>query len=258
LDWLKPRYSPRLGYYFESLVEFWLRRRFSRQSLVAHLQVKNGQRVLGEFDFLIADSSQQIVHHWEVAVKFYMHYQHPDGHVLWYGPNPRDRLELKLQRLFHHQLALSLLPEAEGALHQAGLKWPVLPRLFLKGYLFYPSTNDWRNQSTMANPTMAELSPHHLRGWWTYLDPFVVPNADLDRRWLYLPRLQWLAPAVSGASNSSLMDYEQLHGFCLDLLQRNQKPPLIAEMVLSEEGRWQEVSRGFVLPQHWPGTHAKQ
>jgi hypothetical protein len=256
LDWLKPRgtrHNPRLGYYFESLVEFWLRHAFAHQVLVPHLQVKNEQRTLGEFDYLLADSSTQIVYHWEVAVKFYLHYQQPDGRVLWYGPNPRDRLDIKLQHLFHHQLALSLRPEAAEALGDVGLAWPVLPRLFLKGYLFYPSNSDWRNHVSFP-----ALSPHHLQGWWTYLDPFVIPHADEDRCWLYLPRLHWLAPAISGESNKGLMNIGQLHSFCLDLLQRNQKPPLIAEMAITEAGDWREVSRGFVVPQYWPRVHAKQ
>ncbi len=253
LDWLKPRYNPRLGYYFESLVEFWLRHAFADQLLVSHLPVKNEQRTLGEFDYLLSDSSKQIIYHWEVAVKFYLHYQQPDGRVLWYGPNPRDRLDIKLQRLLHHQLALSSLPEAAGALRYAGLAGSVLPRLLLKGYLFYPSTQDWRNPSFLP-----ELSPQHLRGWWTYLDPFEIPNAHKERCWLYLPRLQWLAPAVSGESNNGLMNFQQLHSFCLDLLLRNQKPPLIAEMCFTEAGGWQEVSRGFVVPPYWPGINAKQ
>ncbi|MGD8591221.1 MAG: DUF1853 family protein [Gammaproteobacteria bacterium] len=260
LDWLKPRrthYKSRLGYYFESLVEFLLRRAFAHHVLVPHLQVKNQHRTLGEFDYLLADSNTQIVHHWEVAVKFYLHYQHADGRVLWYGPNPRDRLDIKLQHLFHHQLVLSLRPEAAEAFWRAGLgpvsTWPVLPRLFLKGYLFYPSNSDWRNHVSFP-----ALSPHHLRGWWTYLDPFVIPRADEDRRWLYLPRLHWLAPAVSEESNNGLMNIGQLHSFCLDLLQRNQKPPLIAEMAITESGDWREESRGFVVPQYWPGINAKQ
>jgi hypothetical protein len=199
-----------------------------------------------------------MIQHWEVAVKFYLHYQQPDGRVLWYGPNPRDRLDLKLQRLFHHQLALSLRPEAAGALQHAGLTWPVftwpvLPRLLLKGYLFYPSSSNWRN-----HPALPELSPHHLRGWWTYLDPFEIPNASEDRRWLSLPRLKWLAPAVRRESEQELMNIEQLHSFCLESLQHKQKPPLIAEMCVTEAGAWREVSRGFVVPQYWPGIHAKQ
>jgi hypothetical protein len=167
--------------------------------------------------------------------------------VFWYGPNSRDRLDIKLQRLLRHQLRLSSYPAAFTTLHKADLRQPVFPQLLLKGYLFYPAQSDWRSP-----PAYDELSAGHLRGWWTYLDSFEIPNADEDRRWLYLPRLRWLAPAVVGEANSALMTIEQLHGFCLDLLKRKQRPPLIAEMVFTEAGHWQEVSRGFVLPQHWP------
>ncbi len=257
MDWLAPRYNPRLGYYFESLVEFWLRHTFAQHLIVPHLQVKNDRhspRTIGEFDYLLADSATQRILHWEVAVKFYLYFQQPDSRILWYGPNPRDRLDLKLQRLFHHQLALSRLSAAQKTLQQAGLTWPVTPHLLLKGYLFYPSHSDWRHR--LDTP---DLSPQHARGWWTYLNSFEIPNAHEDRCWLYLPRLHWLAPAVvRGEAENALMDFAQLHSFCLDLLQRKQRPPLIAEMRRSETGSWQEVSRGFVVPQQWPAIIKKQ
>jgi len=246
LDWLTPRYNPRLGYYFESLVEFWLRHTKASESVVAHLAVRNEQRTVGEFDFLWLDSARQIIRHWEVAVKFYVHYQKGDGRVLWYGPNPQDRLDIKLQRLLGHQLLLSQRSEAQAALRQAGLLLPVVPSLFLKGYLFYPSHSHWREP-----PQDSALSPNHLRGWWTYLDVFDIPNAHEDRRWLFLPRLRWLAPAICAEPEQALMSFNELHSFCLDLLRRKQRPPLIAEMCF-RNSYWQEVSRGFVLPQHWP------
>ncbi len=247
LDWLHPRHSSRLGHYFEALVEFWLRHAYPRQRLLAHLQVKDGQRALGEFDYLLEDDAAHLTFHWEVAVKFYLHYRHPDGRVLWYGPNPRDRLDLKTQRLFSHQLALSRQPMAATLLRRHGLPSPIVPRLFLKGYLFYASHEDWRHA-----PLEAGVSPAHLRGWWTDMERFHIPDADSDTRWLYLPRLRWLALALPSAADSPLMDLETLHGFCFDLLNRGRRPPLIAAMRCDEEGRWQEISRGFVVPRRWP------
>jgi hypothetical protein len=247
LEWLAARQNPRLGVYFESLVEFWLRHANPDHRLIPHLQVKDAQRTVGEFDYLLEHDDKHHIAHWEVAVKFYLYYQHADGNILWYGPNSRDRLDIKLERLLQHQLRLSSYPAAADTLRHAGLTLPVLPQLLLKGCLFYPAQSDWRNP-----PANNALSARHLRGWWTYLDSFEIPNAGGERRWLYLPRLRWLAPAVADESDSALMTIEQLHGFCLDLLKRKQRPPLIAEMVFTEAGHWQEVSRGFVLPQYWP------
>jgi hypothetical protein len=240
-------------------VEYWLRQDSSVSRLVPHLQVKDHsmkgrQRTLGEFDFLWVDDAQSRTLHWEVAVKFYLQYRHSDGQLLWYGPNPRDRLDIKLQRLFQHQLILSRLPRAGAALQQLGLTLPVLPRLLMKGYLFYPSDTDWTN----VEPHLPGLSARHLRGWWTYLEPFKIPNAASDSRWLYLPRLRWLASAkVAPGGESQLMNIHELHDFCFDLSKRHQRPPLLAEMCLNESGVWEEVSRGFVVPQQWPGFTTK-
>jgi hypothetical protein len=252
-DWLTARFNPRLGYYFESLVEFWLRHTNAGRRIVPHLQVKERQHTVGEFDFLLDNGGNHCAYHWEVAVKFYLYFRHADERILWYGPNSRDRLDIKLQRLFHHQLRLSAHPAAADRLRQSGVRLPVVPQLLLKGYLFYPSHGDWRNP-----PLRDELSAHHLRGWWTYMERFDIPNAEQDRRWVFLPRLQWLAPAVSDESDASLMNIKQLHSFCLDLLTRKQRPPLIAEMRFTDAGVWEEVSRGFVLPETWPSLGPKQ
>lgn len=259
LEWLGARQNPRLGYYFESLVEYWLRRENPANRLVSHLQVNESgdgdhHRTLGEFDFLLEDAQHQHIQHWEVAVKFYLQYHQKDGRYVWYGPNPRDRLDLKLQRMFRHQLTLSRLPAASATLQRMKLTLPVRPRLFLKGYLFYRSDTDW----LVAQSHHGGLSDNHLRGWWTFLEPFQIPNAASQHRWLYLPRLRWLSPAqITDVEENALMDFQELHGFCFDLINRHQKPPLLAEMRLSDSGVWEEVSRGFVVPQQWPGITEK-
>ena len=269
LEWLKPRQNPRLGYYFESLVEYWLRHDDSIKRLIPHLQIKDlrtkdqqtkdqqksdSQRTVGEFDFLLQEADQPRIQHWEVAVKFYLQYQHEDGRTVWYGPNPRDRLDLKLQRLFQHQLVLSRHPSAITAMQKLDLNLPVWPRLLLKGYLFYRSNSDWGN----VGSHFPGLSAHHLRGWWTFLQPFEIPNAASESRWLFLPRLQWLAPArITPEGENKLMNIRELHSFCLDLLKRQQRPPLIVELRRLDSGFWQEVSRGFVVPQDWPGIAEK-
>ena len=126
IEWLKPHYdsfgkplsNPRLGYYFESLVEFWLRYGCAYQPLIAHLPVKDAQRTVGEFDYLFMDSARQAVQHWEVAVKFYLHHEDANGRILWYGPNPRDRLDLKLQRFFYVTSSFNSGPDFSGARRQ--------------------------------------------------------------------------------------------------------------------------------------------
>jgi hypothetical protein len=256
LDWLKPRQNKRLGYYFESLVEYWLRHEYHAGRLVSHLpitrtSVYGGQRTLGEFDFLLEDAEGRQIQHWEVAVKFYLQYRQGDGGVVWYGPNSRDRLEIKLHKLFHHQLTLSRQPPASAALRDMGLISPVIPRLLLKGVLFYRSRGDW----THAESYFPGLSALHLRGWWTFLEPLEIPNAtSTQSRWFSVPRLQWLAPAkISRGGENQLMNYRDLHNYCLNQLQGYRNPPLLAEMRLMDSGNWEEVSRGFVVPQQWPG-----
>lgn len=253
LNLLRQRHNPRLGYYFEVLVEFWLQQIYPDFCFAPHLQIKAEGKTVGEFDFLFSHATGYETSHWEVAVKFYLYYEHEDGCVLWYGPNSRDRLDLKLDKMFLHQLHLGFKPQSQSVLRQMGFL-NIVPRALLKGYLFYPASDDWQT----AEIDSIGISSQHLRGWWTRLNDFAVPVQDASSRWLYLPRLQWLSSAFIAADDAhKLMNFKTLHDFCLSRLARKQRPPLIAEMQVGDNGCWREVSRGFVLPEQWPKERLK-
>ncbi len=253
LNLLHQRYNPRLGYYFEVLVELWLQQIYPDFCFAPHLQIKADGKTVGEFDFLFSQATEHETSHWEVAVKFYLRYEHEEERVLWYGPNSRDRLDLKLDKMFQHQLRLGFKPQSQSVLRQMGFL-NIVPHALMKGYLFYPASGDWQ-RTEVDN---VGISSRHLRGWWTKLDEFTVPVQDASSRWLFLPRLQWLSPAFIGADDAhKLMNFKTLHDFCCSRLARKQRPPLIAEMQVGDNACWQEVSRGFVLPEQWPKERPK-
>ncbi len=230
-DFIAARPTRRLGHYFESLIAFWLAYLPSMQIIATNLQVKDSQRTLGEYDFLLRDASADICH-WEAAVKFYLQAEPQAEQHVFIGPGARDRLDLKLDRVFSRQLKLGYTPAGREALPpDIALN---KAQAFIKGYLFYPLTQtattlmsdsnsiskvkqggDERATKTVhthglgaseeANAvspmkwnwngaTVPGISGSHLSGWWTRHPVAALPQTWPNTGWMILPRLRWLAP----------------------------------------------------------------
>lgn len=101
--------SHRVGDYFEALVHYALRELAGFKISLAHHQIFDGPRTIGEIDFLLVDSIGRNLH-LEVAVKFFLHLEEVAGLAgerALIGPNPADNLHRKLEHLQRHQLPLS-------------------------------------------------------------------------------------------------------------------------------------------------------
>ncbi|MGD8558770.1 MAG: DUF1853 family protein [Gammaproteobacteria bacterium] len=259
--WIEQQLSPRLGYYFEQLVAFWLQQKIAPGRVTSHVRVFQDKRVLGEYDFLFVPPGREVIEHWETAVKFYLRFEDRDGHNHWYGPNPSDTLDNKLSRMLNHQLQLSEFPQAAPVLkrvtrdvfHFANVP-PVVSRAFFKGYLFYSSREDWGQPSVIPS----SAAPFHLRGWWTRMSDPHIPVSGTDVRYMVLPRLKWLAPArvdsgtSSTATSQQLRDNGQLHEQLSRHFDQSQQPLLVAVLEPDVNGQWREQSRGFVVGTNWP------
>lgn len=231
--------NPRLGYYFEELYECVLTHLLGRELLARNVQVREaGGRTLGEMDFVLRDPATGVVEHHEIAVKFYLGYPQGDGETLWYGPNSRDRLDRKAQRMLEHQSRLTRQPEARKALADLGITSPVIPRIFMPGYLFYPPDGP---------VTLPDFVPaDHPRGRWQYHNRVAGQGVNA---WVPLRKPHWLGPW----SQPDRPDPEQAVA-ALDAVAKHASPRLFA--VLSKSpvtGHWTEVERVFVVPESWPG-----
>jgi len=245
--WLAQRKSHLLGVYFESLIEFWLMHWHRMQLLASRLPLRAAERAIGEFDFLFRDRYLGIDYHWESAVKFFLRYHQAADSDAWLGPNPRDTLQGKYDKVFGHQLKLAGQPEARPLLQRLGIE-QLQAKAFFKGYLF-EHLLDGRAQ---IEPLPMDISPEHLTGWWCH---FSEREALLQRtatnRWLSLSRLHWL---------STVYNREEAPGLapeaCLKLVESHfkgsEKPLLLAELEQGRDGIWRECNRGFIVADHWP------
>ena len=240
LDWLNAHRSKLLGRYFESLIGFWLVRLDEVELLAQNLVVGDTVRQIGEFDFLLRHQDQ--VFHWEVSVKFYLHYGEQ-----FLGPNPRDSLARKLNKVFSQQLRLSESALAKPYLREWIGNAPVRPQAFIKGYLFYPVA-----EAEVAGNSDG-VAPGHLRGTWLRfreLNGF-LSHKDSSRRWLVLERLQWLAP-VWCEDDTALMTAPQLEQRLEAHFLQDFHALLVVELVQDDGRGWSERSRTMVVDDAWP------
>ncbi|MEH6499473.1 MAG: DUF1853 family protein [Pseudoalteromonas distincta] len=236
--------NPRLGLYFESLYACVLTDILGWELLVRNLPIRSAGITLGELDFVVRNRHTGVVEHHEIAVKFYLGYPPPEraaeGEVArWYGPNARDRLDLKTRRLQEEQSQRCALPETIQALHQRGIAQPQVTRIFMPGYLFYPL-----HAHVQAEPG---VPLHHARGAWAYLD--YVMQMDLGD-WVPLRKPHWLGPWVQPGPPDALMRQAALAE-----VRDGQTPRLFARLIQDREsGLWCEAQRIFVMPARWPGV----
>ncbi len=238
-DHLAVNPSWKVGLYFEALLEFWLARTPSYQLLARNLQVQAAGRTLGALDFVVRDSGGA-VEHWEVAVKFYLQHEPSDAWGAWVGPNKRDRLDRKLDRMRDHQVPLSATPEAAAALARIGVSYPDKRVAVVKGTLF----EAW--DAPGVRPT--GFVPGGAIGQRVCLSALSqLLEEQPRRRWCQREKPDWLGPARRSTAQS-------LEGSAvLDNLQETdlQRPQLWSRLEEVGEGVWLEDALIFLVPDAW-------
>ncbi len=287
-DFIAARPTRRLGHYFESLIAFWLAYLPGMQIIATNLQVKDSQRTLGEYDFLLRDASADICH-WEAAVKFYLQAEPQAEQHVFIGPGARDRLDLKLDRVFSRQLQLGYTPAGREAL-PPGIALNKA-QAFIKGYLFYPLTQTAttfmpdsnsiskvkqggderatktvhlarlgaREEANAVSPmkwnwngaTVPGISGSHLSGWWTRHPVVVLPQTWPNTGWMILPRLRWLAPVRMDA-DAIVMANGKMCGVLNQHFADSTESLQVVELKRLADHSWRETARGFVVHATWP------
>nr|WP_279306973.1 DUF1853 family protein [Marinobacter sp. BGYM27] len=223
----------RLGIYFERLYGFLMSDLLGWPTLLRNQPVRDEQRTLGELDFVFLNPATGLPEHHEIAVKFYLGYA-PDNR--WYGPNAKDRLDLKTHRLLNHQSKMTERPETRALLASHGITSPPEPRVFMPGYLFYPGDN--------AIESPASAPKNHARGRWCRAHDLEPTDT---KHWIVLNKPHWLGPAQQCSEPDETDTQAQI-----EKVKAGGPPRLFAEMEPHSDGGWQESERWFVVPDCWP------
>lgn len=254
-----------LGRYFEALLSFWIREYLKPETFFDGIAVHEheisrpgqGRNTIGEFDFLFRLPSQSgapsAAVHWEASVKFYIFCGDTIDQAKqmnhYFGTFLRDRLDIKVGKIFNHQLKLGETPDGQCHLAHLGLSNPQV-KAWVKGMLFYPLKSDWRN-----HPHPAEISPQHMRGWWTQANDLEVPVENSNDRWVLLPKHRWLSPAVIDPKRSGeegLFRLDEMKEQCRKHFAEHLSPQMWAELTWdSDQQVWREANRGLVVYLGW-------
>ena len=226
-----------VGHYFETLFRFFIEHG-PRYELLAHnLQVHDDKRTIGSMDFIVRDQ-HGCVEHWEIAVKFYLGASKAARWSSWIGPNQRDRLDIKVERMRDHQLPLSKTLAGQARLQSDGIPSVDRHRGLIRGILFAP----------LRHPCMAPM-PELIdpQGLW-------IPCTELDiflrqkplARWHRRVKPDWLAPSRVPESQT-LSAKAFLQSVTLSGCDR----PEMWSMLEDTPTGWRERQRVFVVSADW-------
>lgn len=176
---LHPR---RLGHLAEIFTEELLSNYEAIDLVARNIQIEGAERTLGEIDFLIRCMDR--LYHLEIAYKIYLydpaHGETPLEH--WIGPNRKDTLINKLNKLKNHQLPLSQTEEAQLLFTE--IKSPeeeIRAQAWVKAQLFLP----YRHVVDVAPLNEACVAGYYLS--WKQFEA-------LHSHSFYLPsKFEWMA-----------------------------------------------------------------
>ncbi len=247
---ISQRQPRRLGIYYEVLWQYILEN-FPGVRLVArNLPVMDNNRTLGELDFIYYCQQRQRFVHLETAVKFYLGVTHAITADLtgqpqlswshWLGPGCKDRLDIKLLKMFNQQTQLSQTPQGRDTLIKLGVQEP-LREICLKGYLFYP----------LSQPFQAPLCSHakHARGYWLKVSDMHLLEGYSDH-WQIFKKEQWLS-LLQLQNNQYPLTLDDLKRQLTEQLTIKPFPVMVAHIQPAIEGP-HEITRFFITPPNWP------
>jgi len=131
----------RLGKYIERFVSFQLQQEKSIQLLVENIQIQREKITLGELDCLLLKDDKPI--HLEVVYKFYLYDISVGNSEIehFIGPNRKDSLVQKINKLQDKQLPLLYSNECKSYLKELGLDVSKIEQqVYFKAQLFVPFT----------------------------------------------------------------------------------------------------------------------
>ncbi|MFG0286672.1 MAG: DUF1853 family protein [Rhodopirellula sp. JB044] len=225
----------KVGYYFERLLLYWLVH-IRHVDLIAHtLQIHAHKKTVGEIDYLFRDEQGATVH-LEAAVKFYLHQSERsiDGsHFI--GPNVRDTFERKIQRIYEHQLPLSIdhFPEVD------------VRTAIVKGCIFYEG--DHANMVELPR----RMSTSHLKGGIVRAGKIdTIDRAD-SVRYQIRRKPWWLSDSLAHPEEDSLFTGKQLSFYITEHFGELETPVLVSRLHM-QDNQYVEDNRFFVIPDRWP------
>jgi hypothetical protein len=187
---------------------------FSEEQIIAHNeQIIHDKKTLGELDFLLKNDRTGQVSHVELVYKYYLY--DPDiasKAERWTGPNHRDNLLLKLDRLQKKQFPLLYREETRPLLESLGITAKeVEQKICFKANFFLPW--DYPSEGT-------DLPHKMLQGRWMRREEFTSKSFG-NARFFSPKKPDW---PVLPQHNTHWLSFDELQQQITPLLNKEQSP----------------------------------
>ncbi len=202
----------RLGHLAEKVVSTCIKASNNYTVLFENLQLIDGNRTIGELDFIIQNLETKEVIHLEMAYKFYLYDPSISNNVThkWIGPNRNDSLSKKLEKLKNKQFPLLQHPLAKALMPNINTK-DVVQSLCLLASLYVPY-----NFKHTFNPDYSRAIKGH------YLDFETFKKIHHNKNAYHAPtRKKW---GMDPKHNSNWVNLEGVLEYISTSLQEKQAP----------------------------------
>ncbi|RED44741.1 DUF1853 family protein [Seonamhaeicola aphaedonensis] len=182
----------RLGKYIERFVSFELKQQTKVKIIAENIQILKDKITLGELDFLLLKKHTPI--HLEVIYKFYLYDDTVGASEIehFIGPNRKDSLIEKLNKLKEKQLPLLYSKECQPYLENLGLQaTSMLQQVYFNAQLFMPYSNQNMALKTLNNACVEGFYINHKQLLAFKACKFYLPD---KKDWLLIPHtnVTWL------------------------------------------------------------------
>ncbi len=180
--------NQRLGKYIERFVSFELQQQNDINIIAENIQIQQDKLTLGELDCLIFQDNQPI--HLEIVYKFYV-YDATIGTseiAHWIGPNRKDCLQEKIEKLTQKQLPLLHSSAAASYLKTLNLKsHQLLQQVYFKAQLFVPLEEKHPEFQQLNEMCVAGFYANRMQMQAYSNAKFFIPQ---KKDWLLMPNAQ--------------------------------------------------------------------
>ena len=204
-----------IGMQAEACFEEYIKRSKNYKLLIANLQINGENETLGELDYIVRKLNTKQVIHIELACKFYLYDSDAktSEEEKWIGPNRKDSLYDKLEKIKLQQFPLLFKNETLEKLEELKVEIPTVQELCLKAYLFLPKK--------MESASLPSNYGACVVGYWLKLQDFV--EEENNALYAIPSKQEWLLPQNDIATWESFSEVKKM----IETQIQNKKSPLI-------------------------------
>jgi uncharacterized protein len=204
-----------LGKRIESFFEIAIQDSKEYQVLAHNLQIQKEKRTIGELDFILRDIVNQKDFHLELMYKFYVYDPSYSSELeRWIGPNRKDSLLEKVDKVKQKQLPLLYKPETAQVLNSLDIINDLSQKVCFKANLFVPRD--------LLQSKFEYVNNQCITGYWIHLMEF--NNEEFGDSLFYTPKKQdW---PIDPKFGSEWVNFNVVYNQILEMFEK-EKAPLV-------------------------------